>query len=297
MSRAISYEMKKAPKKPRAPKPKATRQKQKQSVNVKIHINNSRPARRAPAAASRSLASPFPQPISSYPIFRDVLPPPPIHYNPVPVAQPALVAHGFHGIPPATARVRRSPPPSHAPLVSSGYASDLSDITSASSRPSMSSSRSAPHSTVRRAPQRIVIGSGDTSDASKSTTSAMSGVGSINNSGASVVSLGSPSVLSVRARVRRIQENIRREDAERQAGTLAPIFAGYGPTPAERRAERLRTGASGINLNQLSTHITPASPLSIRYDTIYPPEISHFHASPFGRSHPSSRSSEKGSKR
>ena len=95
--------MKKGPKKPRAPKPKAPkaapkmRQKQKQSVNVKIHIDNSKPARRAPSAP-RSHASPFPQIISSYPIFRDEPPPPPIHYNPVPVAQPAVVAQGFHGI-------------------------------------------------------------------------------------------------------------------------------------------------------------------------------------------------------
>lgn len=94
--------MKKGPKKPRAPKPKAPKastlkQKQKQSVNVKIHINNSKPARRAPAA-SRAHASPFSQPISIYPQFREEPLPPPIHYNAPPVAQPQVVAQGFHGI-------------------------------------------------------------------------------------------------------------------------------------------------------------------------------------------------------
>lgn len=101
MSRAMSYSMKKGPKKPRAPKPKAPkaskiRQKQKQSVNVKIHIDNSKKIRGRSRAPRHP--SPFPQPISSYPIFRDEPPPPHIHYNLPPVAQPAVVAQGFHGI-------------------------------------------------------------------------------------------------------------------------------------------------------------------------------------------------------
>ena len=267
MSRAISYSMKKAPKKPRAPKPKAPkmRQKQKQSLNVKIHINNARPARPAPALP-RSRASPFPQPVASYPIFRDVMPPPPTHYNPVPVAQPALVAHGFHGIPPAAARVRRAAPPSHSPLASSGYASDLSDITNASSRPSRASGRSAPRAAARRAPQRIVVGSG----APDSTSSAMSGLGAMNNSG---------SILSHKSGNTPI---IPRE----------PIPTGVVSTPEARRAERLRTGAPpGISLAQLRSRIVPAAPFA-------PPTnpIIHLHA-PAHRSPPSSHSSEKGSKR
>lgn len=297
MSRAISYEMKKAPKKPRAPKPKAPKaskikQKQKQSVNVKIHIDNSRPARRAPAA-SRAHASPFPQPVSSYPIFRDVPPSPSVHYNPAPVAQPTVVAQGFHGIPPATARVRRTPPRS----VSSGYASDMSDISNSSTLRSMSNLSSVPQSVIRlpvarRTPQRgIVIGSGNTSDASNSTISAMSGLGSMNNSLASVVSLKTP---SVRERVRQIQENVRAEDAAILAGTYTPIFAGYGPTVAERRAERLRRGEPILGVEQLRTRIAPttASPSPLLYEAIYPPQNTSFYTSRPGHSDKDSKDSK-----
>lgn len=279
MSRAISYEMKKAPKKPRAPKPKAPKaskikQKQKQSVNVKIHIDNSRPARRAPAA-SRAHASPFPQPVSSYPIFRDVPPSPSVHYNPAPVAQPTVVAQGFHGIPPATARVRRTPPRS----VSSGYASDMSDISNSSTLRSMSNLSSVPQSVIRlpvarRTPQRgIVIGSGNTSDASNSTISAMSGLGSMNNSLASVVSLKTP---SVRERVRQIQKNVRAEDAAILAGT-------YTPT-APQMTTRPRTNAAA--LARLSARIAPVSPSAspLLYEAIYPPQNTSFYTTRSGHS-------------
>ena len=254
---------KKLTKKPRAPKP-AMKQKQRQSVNVKINIDNSKKTTRARNSATGP-RPPSRQIIDTFPIFRDIPPPPPF-YPTMNVAQHAPVAQIPVLPPPAHFGIAAGPPEIIPRMYHrrDGYGSDASSITQNSSLNSISDLSTIPSSIrrPRRTPaRRIVIGSGNTSSASATTRA-------LRNSPMSMLSgyeSGQESRVSARSKASTIKSGntplIARE----------PITPGFISTAESRRADRERTGTPApLTLAQLRAQKGPLRSPPIIREYVYP---------------------------